>query len=63
MYRYHISRATTAEEAFSMFWQEVLFLLSSTEKDYSTTLLIFPEIELFGNYELFEAYCEWYTSK
>jgi hypothetical protein len=28
------------------------------EKEVSTILLVFPEIELFGNYELFEAYCE-----
>ena len=24
----------------------------------STVLLVFPEIHLFGNYELFENYCE-----
>jgi hypothetical protein len=30
------------------------------EKQVSTVLLVFPELELFGNYELFEAYCEWY---
>lgn len=26
----------------------------------ATVLLVFPELELFGNYELFEAYCDWY---
>lgn len=34
-------------------------LSQTPEKEVSTTLLIFPELELFGNYELFEAYCEW----
>jgi hypothetical protein len=24
----------------------------------STILLVFPELELFGNYELFEGYCD-----
>lgn len=59
--RYSISRAHTAEEAFLRYWEEVEILLKSTEKEISTVLLIFPEIELFGNYELFEIYCERYN--
>ena len=33
-------------------------MLCTTPKEYSTVLLVFPEIELFGNYELFEGYCD-----
>lgn len=56
--RYSISRAKTVEEAFYMFWYEVLYMLSTTERECSTVLLTFPEIDLFGNYELFEGYCD-----
>lgn len=56
--RYRISRAHTPEEAFLRYWEEVQLLLSTTEKEISTILLVFPELELFGNYELFESYCE-----
>lgn len=40
------------------YWEEVAGMLTSTEKEMATVLLVFPELELFGNYELFEAYCE-----
>eukprot|EP01038_Epipyxis_sp_PR26KG_P005370 gene5370-7448_t len=56
--RYSISRATTPEEAFLRYWEEVQILINTHEKVMSTTLLVFPEIELFGNYELFESFCE-----
>lgn len=56
--RYTVSRAKDADEAFFRYWEEVEALLSSTEKEMATVLLIFPEIELFGNYDLFEAYCD-----
>eukprot|EP01041_Mallomonas_annulata_P006512 gene6512-13151_t len=56
--RYQLSRAKTADEAFFVFWNEVLHLLNTTERECSTILLVFPEIELFGNYELFENYCD-----
>lgn len=55
--RYTVSRARSADEAFLRFWQEVYALFASSEKDMSTILLIFPEIDLFGNFELFEEYC------
>ena len=41
------------------YWEEVLIVLQTPEKQLSTVLLVFPELELFGNYELFEAYCDW----
>lgn len=56
--RYIISRATGADEAFYAFWHEVDHMLRTDERSCSTVLLVFPELELFGNYELFEAYCE-----
>jgi hypothetical protein len=56
--RYTVSRAKEVEEAFYMFWKEVHTMLILPEKEISTVLLVFPEIELFGNFELFEAYCE-----
>eukprot|EP00607_Mallomonas_marina_P010364 CAMPEP_0182421368 /NCGR_PEP_ID=MMETSP1167-20130531/6732_1 /TAXON_ID=2988 /ORGANISM="Mallomonas Sp, Strain CCMP3275" /LENGTH=528 /DNA_ID=CAMNT_0024598435 /DNA_START=39 /DNA_END=1625 /DNA_ORIENTATION=+ len=56
--RYTISRTIEPEGAFESFWKEVSYMLSSTEKECSTVLLVFPEIQLFGNYELFEAYCD-----
>ena len=34
------------------------FLIKVSEKEMSTVLLVFPELGLFGDYELFEAYCE-----
>ena len=56
--RYAISRTTNIDEAFYRYWQEIHTLLAANERDIATTLLIFPEIELFGDFELFEAYCE-----
>lgn len=56
--RYTVSRTTSADEAFLRYWEEVLQLLSVPEKEIATVLLVFPELSLFGNYELFEAYCE-----
>ena len=56
--RYTVSRAVGADEAFLRYWEEVLHLLSVPEKEIATVLLVFPELNLFGNYELFEAYCE-----
>jgi len=53
-----VSRATTADEAFYRYWEEVLMVLQTPERSMATVLLVFPEIELFGNYELFEAYCD-----
>ena len=57
--RYTVSRAKGVDEAFLRFWEDVAALLISSEKEMSTVLLVFPEIELFGNFELFEAYCDW----
>lgn len=56
--RYTVSRSKDIDEAFLRYWEEVEALLSSSEKEMATILLIFPEIELFGNFELFEAYCD-----
>jgi hypothetical protein len=59
--RYSVSRATNPDEAFFRYWEEVLLMLQVPEKQVATVLLVFPELDLFGNYELFEAYCEWYV--
>eukprot|EP00600_Ochromonadales_sp_CCMP1393_P013247 CAMPEP_0175013844 /NCGR_PEP_ID=MMETSP0005-20121125/10165_1 /TAXON_ID=420556 /ORGANISM="Ochromonas sp., Strain CCMP1393" /LENGTH=483 /DNA_ID=CAMNT_0016270387 /DNA_START=17 /DNA_END=1468 /DNA_ORIENTATION=+ len=56
--RYSVSRAKDPEEAFLRYWEEVKLTLEVPEKQVSTVLLVFPELELFGNYELFESYCE-----
>lgn len=56
--RYTVSRALSSDEAFLRFWEEVYALLSSSEKDMATVLLVFPEHDLFGNFELFEQFCE-----
>ncbi|KAJ1442045.1 hypothetical protein B484DRAFT_442458 [Ochromonadaceae sp. CCMP2298] len=56
--RYSVSRAVNPDEAFFRYWEEVLLMLQVPEKQVATVLLVFPELELFGNYELFEAYCE-----
>ncbi len=55
---YTVSRARGIDEAFLRFWQEVAALLITVEKEMSTVLLVFPEIDLFGNFELFEGYCD-----
>ena len=57
--RYSVSRATNVEEAFLRYWEEVQLMMKTPEKDIATVLLVFPELLLFGNYELFEAYCDW----
>lgn len=56
--RYTVSRTVSPDEAFLRYWEEVQALLACPEKEMSTILLIFPELQLFGNYELFESYCE-----
>jgi hypothetical protein len=56
--RYSVSRATNIDEAFYCYWDEIYRLLSASEKEIATTLLVFPEVGLFGDYELFEAYCD-----
>jgi len=56
--RYSVSRATSADEAFYRYWEEVMIVLQTPERAMATVLLVFPEIELFGNYELFEAFCD-----
>ena len=33
-------------------------MLSVPEREIATVLLVFPELDLFGDYELFESYCE-----
>lgn len=55
---YSSSRAKSPDEAFYQFWLHVLALLSVPERDMATVLLVFPELDLFGNYELFEVFCE-----
>jgi len=60
IYRYSVSRATSADEAFYRYWEEVMIVLQTPERAMATVLLVFPEIELFGNYELFEAFCDRY---
>jgi hypothetical protein len=55
---YAVSRAVLPELAFLRYWEEVEALLAVSEKEVSTVLLVFPELTLFGNYEMFEAYCE-----
>jgi len=56
--RYMISRADTTEEAFLRYWQEIQALLQAKETEISTSLLVFPDKSLFGNYEVFETFCE-----
>ena len=56
--RYTVSRAKTTEEAFLAFWEDTLALLEAPEKEMSTVLLIFPELELFCDTEHFDSYCE-----
>ena len=55
--RYTVSRATTAEEAFLVFWEDVEALLSVPEREISTVLTIYPELSMFGDYEFFEEFC------
>jgi hypothetical protein len=58
--RYAVSRATTPEEAFIAYWEETQAMLKVSETEISTILLVFPELECFGNYALFEAYADRY---
>lgn len=44
-----VSRAVTLSQAMSAYWSEACAVSTSSEKDVSTVLLMFPEIELFGN--------------
>lgn len=56
-----MSRAISPDEAFYRFWQEVQLMQQNSERSLGATLLIFPELDLFGNYDLFESYCDWYV--
>jgi hypothetical protein len=58
--RYAVSRAKTPEDAFIAYWEETQAMLKATETEISTILLVFPEMECFGNYALFEAYADRY---
>ena len=53
-----VSRAEAVDEAFFRYWEELKLLQTVDEKEISTVLLVFPELKLFGNYEIFEAYCD-----
>lgn len=55
--RYTVSRAKSAEEAFLVFWEDVEALLSVPEREMSTVLTIYPELDMFGDYEFFEEFC------
>lgn len=52
---YTVDRATSVEDMYARFWEEVVRVEQQTEKDLSTTLLIMPEFFL-DNVELFESF-------
>jgi len=57
--RYTVSRAKTLCEAYAEYWNEVSIMTAASEKDISTIILVFPEIELFGeDYINFEIYTD-----
>ena len=45
---FSVSRATTLSGALASYWDEVTEMAFSSEKEISTVLLVFPELELFG---------------
>lgn len=54
-----ISKSDTIEKAFHAFWEEVQSFYQSTNQ-ISCSVIVFPELQLFGNYELFELFTDRY---
>ena len=57
---YEVSRASTVEDMYVKYWEEVVRVEQQPEKDLSTTLLITPEF-FMDNVELFETFCNTLT--
>eukprot|EP00283_Hemiselmis_rufescens_P012519 CAMPEP_0173449472 /NCGR_PEP_ID=MMETSP1357-20121228/42784_1 /TAXON_ID=77926 /ORGANISM="Hemiselmis rufescens, Strain PCC563" /LENGTH=400 /DNA_ID=CAMNT_0014416069 /DNA_START=15 /DNA_END=1214 /DNA_ORIENTATION=+ len=57
---YPVSRVKTCEECYEVYWREVNYLISSPEKDVSTTLLIIPEFAI-QNVEGFTSFTDTLT--
>jgi len=57
---YTVDRSMTCEEIYAAYWNEVVRLEQSTEKELSTTLLIVPEFA-FYNVEAYENFCNTLT--
>jgi hypothetical protein len=57
---YEVSRASTVEDMYVKYWEEVVRVEQQTERDLSTTLLITPEF-FMDNVELFESFCNTLT--
>ena len=53
---YEVTRASTVEDMYVKYWEEVVRVEQQPEKDLSTTLLIAPEF-FMDNVELFETFC------
>jgi hypothetical protein len=56
--RYAISQASNIENAHKEYWDEVSFILNSSQDDVSTTLLIYPQLDLMSNMEEFDIFSE-----
>lgn len=56
--RYSISRATNVENAHKEYWEEVSYILNSSQNDISTTLLIYPQLDFMSNIEEFDIFSE-----
>jgi hypothetical protein len=54
--RYTISQATTIDEAYRDYWFESATMLSNTEIDISTILLIFPYVRFFNDFNDFQLF-------
>jgi len=57
---YEVSRASTVEDMYAKYWEEVVRVEQQSEKDLSTTLLVTPEF-FMDNVELFESFCNTLT--
>eukprot|EP00590_Aulacoseira_subarctica_P003298 CAMPEP_0172425742 /NCGR_PEP_ID=MMETSP1064-20121228/33812_1 /TAXON_ID=202472 /ORGANISM="Aulacoseira subarctica , Strain CCAP 1002/5" /LENGTH=501 /DNA_ID=CAMNT_0013168899 /DNA_START=139 /DNA_END=1644 /DNA_ORIENTATION=+ len=57
---YGVDRSTSCEEIYAAYWNEVVRLEQSNERDLSTTLLIVPEFA-FYNVEAYENFCNTLT--
>lgn len=57
---YEVTRATTVEDMYTKFWEEVIRVEQQDEKDISTTLLVAPEF-FMDNVELYESFCNTLT--
>lgn len=54
---YNVAKAQNIDQAFYCFWKEIRRFVTF-EAIEESVVLVFPENSLFGNYALFEEFCD-----